>query len=246
MKNEVSKMNRSAKTRLHISAVLFLCAAVQAGERVALQDEQALNPDNILYLEQNWDDNDRQWFYHLNQGSRLVSYELFIRLEQHDNEELLSDPLNMMRFGFLPGRKSAANPDALPIGFAKDGDHAGLTCAACHTQQIRYRDKLLRIDGGQAMLDLQRFLEHLEKSLTAIRRDSNKLTRLVQRYYADPPTQQEILALVSLLDQEQVQISANNRRNHTRVPYGYSRLDAFGAILNKGLALTGVEDNFNF
>ena len=27
--------------------------------------------------------------------------------------------------------------------------------------------------------------------------------------------------------------------------YGYSRLDAFGAILNKGLALTGVEDNFN-
>jgi hypothetical protein len=37
----------------------------------------------------------------------------------------------------------------------------------------------------------------------------------------------------------------NNRRNHSQVPYGYSRLDAFGAILNKALLLTGVKDNFN-
>ena len=107
-----------------------------------------------------------------------MTYDLFVRLEQHDNRELLREPLNMMRFGFLPGVESAANPDALPIGFARDRDNVGLTCAACHTQHIRYDGKLLRIDGGQAMLDLQLFLENLEKSLTATLSDDEKLARL--------------------------------------------------------------------
>ena len=228
-----------------LPAILLLYGPVQAGELVALQDEEALNPGNIIYLEQNWDDADRQWFYHLNQGSSLLSYELFIRLEQHDNTALLSDPLNMMRFGFLPGEKSKMNPDTLPVGFARTGDNVGLTCAACHTQHIRYDSKLLRIDGGQAMLDLQLFLDHLQKSLSATAGDSVKLTRLGRRYYADGPTEKEFLELKQLLDEEHAQVSDNNRRNHTRVPYGYTRLDAFGAILNKGLASTGVEGNFN-
>ena len=239
------------RTSLHyqvamvLPAILLLYGPVQAGELVALQDEEALNPGNIIYLEQNWDDADRQWFYHLNQGSSLLSYELFIRLEQHDNTALLSDPLNMMRFGFLPGEKSKMNPDTLPVGFARTGDNVGLTCAACHTQHIRYDGKLLRIDGGQAMLDLQLFLDHLQKSLSATAGDSVKLTRLGRRYYADGPTEKEFLELKQLLDEEHAQVSDNNRRNHTRVPYGYTRLDAFGAILNKGLASTGVEGNFN-
>ena len=228
-----------------LPAILLLYGPVQAGELVALQDEEALNSGNIIYLEQNWDDADRQWFYHLNQGSSLLSYELFIRLEQHDNTALLSDPLNMMRFGFLPGEKSKMNPDTLPVGFARTGDNVGLTCAACHTQHIRYDSKLLRIDGGQAMLDLQLFLDHLQKSLSATAGDSEKLTRLGRRYYADGPTEKEFLELKQLLDEEHAQVSDNNRRNHTRVPYGYTRLDAFGAILNKGLASTGVEGNFN-
>ncbi len=225
--------------------LLLLCSRIQAGELSALQDEQALDPDNVIFLEQNWDDEDRQWFYHLNQGSSLLTYDLFVHLEQHDNGELLRDPLNMMRFGLLPGVKSAANPDALPIGFARNGDDVGLTCAACHTQHIRHDGKLLRIDGGQAMLDLQLFLENLEKSLAATLNDSDKLARLGRRYHGDGPTEEEFLELKNLLEQDLARISDNNRRNHTQVPYGFTRLDAFGAILNKGLAATGVEDNFN-
>jgi|GEM_PF-2230120 len=33
--------------------------------------------------------------------------------------------------------------------------------------------------------------------------------------------------------------------NHTNTPYGFNRLDAFGAILNKALSATQVPDNFN-
>ena len=228
-----------------ILALSLFSVGAQAEQLTGLQDEAALDPGNIIYLEQNWDNADRQWFYHLSQGSNLLSYDLFVRLEQHDDTALLSEPLNMMRFGFLPGEKSKLNPDALPVGFARDGDNVGLTCAACHTQHIRYDGKLLRIDGGQAMLDLQLFLGHLQKSLSATVGDSEKLTRLGRRYYAGGPTQKEFLELKQLLDEEHARVSDNNRRNHTRVPYGYTRLDAFGAILNKGLASTGVEGNFN-
>ena len=164
-------------------ALSLSSVGAQAVESTALQDEEALHPGNIIYLEQNWDDEDRQWFYHIDQGSSLLSYDLFINLEQHDNGELLRSPLNLMRFGFLPGEKSPANPDSLPVGFARNGDYAGLTCAACHTQHVRYGSKLLRVDGGQAMLDLPLFLEHLEKSLSVTIDSDEKLARLGTRFY---------------------------------------------------------------
>ena len=243
MRNILYKMRTPAQSILLVLSLCSLTAPALA--RTALQDEQALHPDNIVFLEQNWDARDRQWFYHLNQGSNLLSYDLFLHLEQYDSQELLREPLHMMRFGFLPGVESGTNPDALPIGFARDGDNVGLTCAACHTQHIRYDGKLLRIDGGQAMLDLPLFLHHLEQSLTAAINDSAKLTRLGRRYHGERASAQEILALKTLLQEDLARIRDNNRRNHSPVAYGYSRLDAFGAILNKGLALTGVNDNFN-
>ncbi len=227
---------------LLLSTVLL---PVNAGEISALQDKEALNPANIIHLEQNWSAKDRDWFYHINQGSRLLLYDVFIHLEQHDSHRPLAEPLNMMRFGFLPGVKSKANPDALPIGFARDEGYVGLTCAACHTQQLRYQDKLIRIDGGQPMLDLPLFLHHLEGALAATMEDEEKLKRLGDKYYDRRASEEELLQLKQLLDEEHRQTSTYNRRNYSSTAYGYSRLDAFGSILNKGLLLTGVKDNFN-
>jgi hypothetical protein len=61
---------------------------------------------------------------------------------------------------------NAENEDGLPVGFArmKDPDHPddagkqriGLTCAACHTGHVEYKGATLRIDGGPAMVDLER------------------------------------------------------------------------------------------
>ncbi len=66
--------------------------------------------DELVYLEQNWDEADRDWFYTIDQGSRLMPYRIFKNIEQADNEKLLSDTFNMLRFGFLPGKKSKNNP----------------------------------------------------------------------------------------------------------------------------------------
>ncbi|MGY4319201.1 di-heme-cytochrome C peroxidase [Bradyrhizobium sp. JR3.5] len=61
---------------------------------------------------------------------------------------------------------TADNPDGLPVGFAilKGGvdpttgaiyeDQIGLTCAACHTGHLEYKNVSIRYDGGPAMINL--------------------------------------------------------------------------------------------
>jgi hypothetical protein len=60
------------------------------------------------------------------------------------------------------------NFDGLPVGFARltnatnpgtllpEPDQIGLTCAACHTGSIRYKDTSIRFDGGPAMVNLKK------------------------------------------------------------------------------------------
>ena len=53
-----------------------------------------------------------------------------------------------------------------------DESLAGTTCAACHTANIHYGEKVIRIDGGAAMADVQAFLVELSDALSsAIRND---------------------------------------------------------------------------
>ena len=61
------------------------------------------------------------------------------------------------------------NDDNLPIGFARSPglndpqtgqrlpDQIGLTCAACHTGELRHKGTALRIDGGAAMISVEKF-----------------------------------------------------------------------------------------
>jgi len=227
---------------------LFLVSAfnlpVSATEN-GLVDPDALNPGKIVYLEQNWTEKDRQYFYFTDQGSRFMEYEIFANLEYGDSETLFRSPENMLRYGYIPVPASKSNPDGLPIGFTVQDGQVGFTCAACHTQQIKYGDKFIRIDGGQAMADFAKFREDLEQSLYIVLNDPEMLIRFVQRVSGDNATGEQGTLLKSRIEKEYAWISDYNRRNHTEVAYGYTRLDAFGAILNKGLFLAGGKDNFN-
>ncbi len=224
---------------------LFFLSDIYAQEISVLQDSVALNPDNLIYLEQNWTEKERQWFYRTDQGSRLLPHEIFINLEQPDTEELFNTPFNMLKYGFLPSEKSKGNPDNLPIGFTHNDNYVGLTCAACHTQQIKYQNKFIRIDGGQSMINLPMFLLYLEKALENTLNNENKLNRFVTRMMGEHTSINAHDNVKLLLVQQYEMLKDYNYRNHTGVAYGYGRLDAFGAILNKGLFLTGVKNNFN-
>ncbi|WP_353571109.1 di-heme-cytochrome C peroxidase [Candidatus Albibeggiatoa sp. nov. BB20] len=61
-----------------------------------------------------------------------------------------------------------ANKEGLPVGFAVDQNYVdplsqekmtvvGLTCAACHTGQLNYKNVGIRIEGGQSMANFPKF-----------------------------------------------------------------------------------------
>jgi len=197
------------------------------------------------FLTQNWTPEDREYFYFADQGSRLIPYKYFLYLEQADNQQLLRSNANMTRFGLIPTQKSKNNPDALPIGLTRNGDYMGPTCSACHTQQITYLNKVIRIDGGQSFLDLPKFLSAITSSLEATLENKEKFSRFQKNLLGVNPSQRQQDDLKKSLRAELENRKAYSSRNHTDVPYGFTRLDAFGSILNTALAATGEKDNMN-
>src|SRR5258708_5173985 len=74
---------------------------------------------SITFLNQGWQEGQRQQFYTTSQGSQMMPLDWFLSLEQADNEQLfLNDGLD--RYGYLPNAKSAQNPWGLPVGFVQD------------------------------------------------------------------------------------------------------------------------------
>ena len=233
---------------MHLYQYIFLllfCLSAGATDRSNPEKDSALISDQVIYLDQNWTKKDRENFYFLNQGSRLLPYDYFLYLEQVDSTDLFRSDENMRRFGFLPISASRMNPDRLPIGFVRDGDAVGPTCSTCHTQLIKYQGKSVHIDGGQAMADMQMFLIELTDALATTLNDQQKLQRFEKAILGTKTSSAEKEQFKKLLQTQYELRKDYLRRNHTEVPYGYTRLDAFGAILNKGLYLTGVPDNFN-
>jgi mono/diheme cytochrome c family protein len=133
-------------------------------------------PVDVHFIQQNWTPDQRARFYHAPQGTELLPYKWFMALEQPQIKVFgdvpkFADSAYLARFGFLPDSASAQNPDGLPVGFAKDTitdvntgqrvEVVGLTCSACHTGQLEYHGKGIRIDGGPATLDLASFQTEL-------------------------------------------------------------------------------------
>jgi hypothetical protein len=224
---------------------LFIILPSRATEQNVLIDKDFLDPEKISYLEQNWSEKDRQFFYFTDQGTRFISYDIFVNIEQYNNSKLFSDAQNLMRFGYIPATATRDNPDGLPIGFTRNKDKIGFTCAACHTQQLRYKEHIIRIDGGQSMADFVNLRRELERSMLDTLNDAGKFKRLTRRIIGEKQTEKAIEQLRNRLKTEYTWLKDYNFRNKTDVDYGYSRLDAFGAILNKGLFLTRVRNNFN-
>jgi len=170
--------------------------------------------DNVVWLEQGWDEKERHWFHHATQGTKTfpVPYEFFVELEQPIGENhwfkgllgegrKFSDPGYLKRFGFIPSNPSKENPDDLPIGFAKTGgfkiatkedglrdikpfNTIGLTCAGCHTGQLTYNNSNIRMDGGPAVTDLSLMGKALEYALAETVADPIRLKRFLKAVIA--------------------------------------------------------------
>ncbi|MBZ5722098.1 MAG: hypothetical protein LAO03_17130 [Acidobacteriia bacterium] len=174
------------KTRKYagLLLVVFLIVSMSACQQLKAllaerpsQNMPAYDPvSDIYYSEQNWSAYQREWFYHTAQGTELMPYAWFMALEQPELKLFgavpkFHDANYLGRFGFLPDDRTPENPEGLPVGFAKDTvvdpqsgqtvEVVGLTCAACHTGQLEYQGKGVRIDGGSATADLLSFQTEL-------------------------------------------------------------------------------------
>lgn len=211
-----------------------------------------------IYLDQGWSESDSLWYYNTTQGSALMPYDFFIALESADSPELYRANANIDKFRYLPQKPTFFDPNGLPVGFVKETyqgkDYMGFTCAACHTGQINYKGKAIRIDGGPAMSNMVGFLTGLEQSLKAARDDAQKHQRFVNAVMEldnDYGSADEIDADLKKWTNT---IEFYNNINHSHIDYGYARLDAFGRIYNRvlehvinrqqvRLVLSGVTDS---
>ena len=197
----------------------------------------------IETLSQGWSAAEQEAFWFGNQGSRLLSYDLFLNLEQADSADLFRAPANIERLGYIPWGASQRNPDGLPIGFVKDVDPdtaaaaTGFTCAACHTSTIKVGERTLLIDGGQTLADVTRFLDALVAAMQA-NQEGEKLDRLVTRMHGAAAEAGRREDLLARLRAETAALEARRDRNRSTTEYGHGRLDAFGQIFNEVAANT--------
>jgi len=200
----------------------------------------AFAQDGSTATVQGWTAAQQAQFYTEDQGSRMIKLRWLQALKQADH----TTPFlagSLARYGYLPNMNSKVA--GLPVGFtAPGGDRndtdVGMTCAACHTREIKINGTPTRVDGGPGITDFFAFMVDLDAAVgyalgdgwvefaQAVPHPSNKaeLRRQVEAWYTPFHTLvTKALAVPS---------------------WGLSRLDAVSMIFNRltGLDL-GTEDN---
>jgi len=210
----------------------------QRGAATVQRDQLGDQFSTVRYLNQGWKPADSMWFYTTTQGSDLLPYDFFMALEKPGTSELFRSNENLNYYHYLPQKATLSNPDALPVGFVKDGykgnEYLGFTCAACHTGQVNYKGIGIRIDGGPAGSDMDSLLYALSKAINDAKDNPTVHSRFVKNVM-DRGHYGSEEAVVKDLQKYAQRLSMYDVINHSETPYGYSRLDAFGRIFNRVL-----------
>jgi len=221
-------------------------------------------PKKTVWLDQGISKEKLSWFYHADQGTRTFGfpYEWFMALEQptipwliFTDAGLFSDTAYLDRYGFIadtviPGKK------ALPIGFAQGGPMldptgapwrnprtkhtmtgVGLTCAACHTGSLTYKDTAIVIDGGPALTNLFAMKQGMGISLLMTRLIPSRFSRFADRILGPDASLDDRETLKTQIDQVLAQYKQvkdlEERVASQSILEGYGRLDALNRIGNQ-------------
>jgi hypothetical protein len=205
----------------------------------------AADPKPPAFLEQNWSDQTRFAFWFEDQGSLIMPLDWFMRLEVSGDSQV-KFVSNLDRYGFIAdqGFATHTNPNPgnpLPIGFtknttAKDRPWVGLTCAACHTNQISYGDKSWLIEGGPGMLDFDRFLADMVAAVDDTSTNAAKKKRFWNNGVPSAADAALFLSIQTALDWRK----SVNTPPASAGPAGFGRVDAFDHIFNQVLAAIGA------
>lgn len=237
---------RPARSALLLSALALASACHKTPDAPPTPKPVGPEEPGLVLMDQGWSADTRETAWFSSFGSQLMPYRWLALLEKPDSTERFASDTNLGRLGFLPAPASAKNPGGYPVGFAptkgSDGQSwVGLGCAACHTGEVHYQGKELRIDGGPGLLDFTHFEAELIASLSATATDPEKFDRFANALGA---TGNARLALQNQLIRLTQIIDTTHRINETDIDYGHGRLDAFGQIFN-AVAVTslGIPEN---
>jgi uncharacterized protein (DUF2235 family) len=206
-------------------------------------------PSAVQPLPQHWTDDQHNRFYHIAQGNELLPYAWFVALEQprfsFSGAPLFRNDSYLEGFGFIPDSANEQNPNALPVGFTREDNFTdpytgqknaalGLTCAACHTGELFYGAKAIRIDAGPSMLNLKKFQTALAFALGWTYYDRLRFRRFAHRVLGPNPPDvakaQLREALKNYLQTSWPEIK--EELSHFPTEEGYGRTDALARIGN--------------
>lgn len=211
-------------------------------------------PEQLHYLQQ-WSDEQRQTYYYTPQGTTVkgLRYDWFVALEMPFGSEKFARPDYLARFGFLTDPKQRAtslNPGNLPVGFARHQDNESgehfldISCAACHTGELRYQGQAVRIDGGAALHSLAStvptlrgggFGQALGMSMAFTYYHPLKFRRFAQEVLGDRYAQDRDRLrqdFKQVLDRLLATAANDWHRGLYPTEEGFGRTDAFGRIAN--------------
>lgn len=211
-------------------------------------------PKQLHYLQQ-WSAEARQTYYYTPQGTQVkgLQYAWFTALERPFSTSRFAEPNYLARFGFLidpQQQASAANPGNLPVGFARHQDkqsgnqYLDISCAACHTGELRYQGQAVRIDGGAALHSLAStvptlrggsFGQALGMSMAFTYYNPVKFKRFAKTVLGNqyPKGRSELRSeFKQVLDRMLGQAWNDTHRGLYPTEEGFGRTDAFGRIAN--------------
>ena len=197
-----------------------------------------------------------------------MRYDWFMALEQPDLRFLRSgdpstNPTICKDLGFCPDTREGKYRNSLPVGFAVEdrfqepfGDRlprlkpykvVGLTCAACHTGQVDYRGKGIRIEGGHSSVDLAKFQSAVGLAMfytvkVPFRFDRFAKCVLGENY--NPETRSELWSeLNALIEQGRDEKNYADSKHLYDMKGGPGRTDALGLIGNRAFKDLDSPDN---
>ncbi len=150
---------------------------------------------------------------------------------------------NLERFGLVPGKKSPRNPEGFPVGIVtntiKSGDREiemfGFTCAACHTSDLHYQGKVVRVEGGSGLFYVDRLGDAVGESVNATLKDPEEFWAFLKRLTKESKIAGELIGkFAKLKDLEKDGDVGRRIADHLKARLGQLRHE-IGAIRSEGI-----------
>jgi hypothetical protein len=176
-------------------------------------------------------------------------------LESAETQDSFRNAAHIRVLGYIPRTPDPLNPDGLPIGFIKDAPYEdgtpslGITCAACHTNQINHNGIAYVVDGAPTMGDFERLLKELVSALRSTADNDAKFERFAAAVLprgSGPDIKTALRASVRTVANQRAGYNERNLPKVEKDRFGPGRVDAFGAIFNEvSVTFLGIDRNWH-